>query len=162
MDFIQKEWIAPCNDQCSFCFLNYSDVLQKNYLFKGLGKDEIGRIVKNIRHQAKKYAKDEILAYSGDAYNRLYIIMEGSVVGEIVDFEGKVLRIEELSAPDAIAPAFLFGDSNRLPVNVTASSDTRVLIIPREDLLQLLRKNEKVLENYLNSMSNREIGRAHV
>jgi CRP-like cAMP-binding protein len=76
-------------------------------------------------------------------------------VGELIDFEGRVLRIEELQAPDSIASAFIFGHDNELPVNVTATAETKILAIPRPDLLKLLQKNEQILKNYLDIMANR-------
>ena len=139
------------NSGCSFCFLNYADVLGNNYLFKEVSSEEIGYIIKSVHHQVKQFKPNEIIAHADDPYNSLYIIVKGSVVGEIVDFEGKVLRIEELSAPDTIATAFIFGDNNQLPVTVTALEETRLLAIPRQDLLRLFRTHEKVLHNYRNN-----------
>lgn len=154
-NFSESKFIAPCKVGCSFCFINYTDVLGNNFLFRGIEAEEIGRIIRDIHHQVKKFQKGELIACSGEEYNNLFIIMEGAVVGEIVDFEGKVLRIEELKAPDTIATAFIFGDNNRLPVNITAVSETRLLMIPRHDLVKLFRKNEQVLFNYLTISANR-------
>jgi CRP-like cAMP-binding protein len=154
-NFSQTDQIAPCNANCSFCFLNYADELSKNYLFRNISSREIGSIIREVHHQVREYSKGEIIAMAGDEYNRLQIIVKGSVVGEIVDFEGRALRIEELRAPDTIASAFIFGDDNQLPVNITATENTRLLIIERNDLLILMRKYEAILHNYLDIMANR-------
>ncbi len=151
----EKNIIEPCNDNCSFCFLNYADILGENYLFKNLSPFTIGKIIKEVHHQVKKYSKGDLIASIGDEYNSLIIIVKGSVVGEIIDFEGKVLRIEELKAPDTVASLFIFGDNHYLPVNITALSETQTLIIHRQDLLMLFRSHETVLHNYLNIMANR-------
>ena len=91
-------WIEPCNDRCSFCFLNYTDVLSGNSLFSGLQKSEIGQIIRNVHHQVKEYGSSGLIANEGDAYDRLILIVKGSVVGEMMDFEGRVLRVEQRSA----------------------------------------------------------------
>lgn len=150
-----KSEIEPCNSNCSFCFLNYANILEKNYLFKNLSPDEIGQIIRDIHHQVKSYKKGELIASSGEQYNNLYIIVDGGVVGELIDFEGRIIRIEELHAPDTVASAFIFGQNNALPVNITATEATRILSIPRQDLLKLFGKNERVLHNYLDIMANR-------
>ena len=147
--------IPPCNAQCSFCFLNYADVLGKNYLFRGISPMEIGNIIRKVHHQVQSYSREDIIAFSGDDYNSLRIIVEGAVVGELTDFEGKVLRMEELKAPDTIASAFIFGDKNILPVTIKAIEETRLLIIPKQDLIRLFRDNERILHNFLDIMSNR-------
>jgi CRP/FNR family transcriptional regulator, dissimilatory nitrate respiration regulator len=153
--YSQSDLISPCNENCSFCFLNYANELGKNYLFRNISAKEIGTIIREVHHQVKEYSKGEIIALAGDEYNRLLIIVKGAVIGEIVDFEGRSLRIEELRAPDTIASAFIFGDDNGLPVNIIATEDTRLLIIGRSDLLTLFRRYETILHNYLNIMANR-------
>ena len=133
-----EKYIKPCNDKCSFCFLNYADALQSSYIFKDLKSEEIGEIIKKVHHQVKTYKKDELIASSGDVCNSLRIIVKGAAVGEMMDFQGKSLRIEELQAPDTIASAFLFGDDNTLPVDVIAVEETKILFIPRQDLMELV------------------------
>lgn len=154
-NFLEKKYIKPCNSNCSFCFLNYADILSKNYLFRNMTPDEVGVTIKRVHHQVKSFNKGDLVAGSGEPYNSLYILVYGSVVGEITDFQGNYLRIEELHAPDTIGAAFVFGDNNNLPVNVTAINETKILVIPKEDLLDLFRKNQKVMNNYLDIMANR-------
>ena len=150
-----KDWIEPCNDECSFCFLNYTDILSENYLFRNLSRNEIGQIIRDIRHQVKKSRKGEISAFEGDNSDMLMIIVKGAIVGEMMDFEGRVLRVEQRSAPESIASAFIFGNNNKLPVTITATEDTHLLLIPREDLIELFSKNPVILKNYLDIMANR-------
>lgn len=149
------EEIVPCNHQCSFCFLNYTDILANNYLFRHLDKKEIGRIIKEIHHRVKEYRKGDIIAQEGEYYDQLIILVKGSVVGEMMDFSGKVLRVEKLHAPESPASNFIFGDNNTLPVTITAEEDTRIILIPREELIKLFAKNETVLKNYLTITANR-------
>lgn len=150
-----KNIILPCNRNCSFCFLNYTHALSNNFLFRNLPEEEIGIVIRDVHHQVRSYNKGDLIASSGELYNNLLIIVKGTVVGELIDFEGRILRIEELKAPDTIASAFIFGDSNKLPVNITALEKTQLLVIPRSDLLLLMKKNEQILHNYLNIMANR-------
>lgn len=150
-----EDWIEPCNDQCHFCFLNYTDILAENYLFRNLQKKEIGKIIRDVHHQVRKCKKGEVIALEGDTYDQLIIIVKGSVVGEMMDFEGRVLRVEQRFAPETVATAFIFGKNNRLPVTITAMEETRLLLIPREDLVQLFAKNALVLHNFLDIMANR-------
>jgi CRP-like cAMP-binding protein len=152
---IKEDWIEPCNENCSYCFLNYTDILAENYLFRNLKKVEIGNIIKNIHHQVKKCKKGEVIASEGDYYDKLMIIVKGGVVGEMMDFEGRVLRVEQRTAPESVATAFIFGKNNHLPVTITAIEDTRLLLIPRQDLIDLFSRNKTVLQNYLDIMANR-------
>lgn len=147
--------IKPCNDKCNFCFLNYVDALKSSYIFKGLKPESISNIIKTVHHQAKTYQKGELIASSGETCNSLRIIVKGTVVGEMMDFQGKSLQIEKLHAPETIASAFLFGDNNNFPVDVIALEETKLLLFQRQDMMNLFCKNELILRNFLDIISNR-------
>ena len=53
--------------------------------------------------------------------NRLVILTQGSVRGEMIDYSGRLIKVEDIAAPRALAPLFLFGEENRFPVEVTAN-----------------------------------------
>lgn len=54
------------------------------------------------------------------------ILLKGSVRGEMIDYSGRLIKVEDIIAPRAIAPLFLFGADNRYPVEVTANEATEV------------------------------------
>ena len=72
----------------------------------------------------------------------------------MIDDSGRLIKVEDITAPRAIAPLFLFGNENRYPVEVTANEVTEVIEIPKASVLKLFRKNEKFLENYMNLSAN--------
>jgi CRP-like cAMP-binding protein len=92
---------------------------------------------------------------SGDQVNSLMIVISGVVKGEMVDYAGRVIKIEDIPAPGALAPAFMFGNKNRFPVNVIAISSVEILLIEKSDFLKLLMRNDSVLVNFLDMISNR-------
>lgn len=147
--------IEPCSESCSFCFLNYTDVLGENSLFKGLSSLEVAQIIRDSQHKVRNFNKGDIIASEGDRLNYLMIIVKGSVVGEMMDFEGRVLRVEHLAAPNTVATVFLFGENNRLPVNVMAMEETKLLMISKEGLMELFCENNRIMKNFLDIMANR-------
>lgn len=91
----------------------------------------------------RSYKKGEILAQQGAVCNRLVILTKGSVRGEMIDYSGRLIKVEDIAAPRAIAPLFLFGEENRYPVEVTANEPTEVIELPKSSVLSLFRKNEQ-------------------
>ena len=81
--------------------------------------------------------------------------MSGVVKEEMVDYSGRVIRIEDIPAPGALASAFMFGNGNRFPVNVVAKTKTEILIIDKPEFLKLLISEDKILINFLDMISNR-------
>jgi CRP/FNR family transcriptional regulator, dissimilatory nitrate respiration regulator len=124
-------------------------------LFKGLDAESIDHLLANKHYQIKKYRKGSIIAFSGEVADRLCIILKGSVRGEMTDFSGKTIKIEDRQAPEPIATAFIFGKNNKFPVNVISSSDTEILMIPKETLTGMLQENLQFLNNFLNAVSGR-------
>lgn len=128
--------------------------LATNPLFHGISPETLSRDFDGIVSHLRMFRKGDILARQGDVCNRLMILLKGSVRGEMIDYSGRLIKVEDIIAPRAIAPLFLFGADNRYPVEVTANEATEVFEIPKESVLKLFRRNEKFLENYMNLSAN--------
>lgn len=124
-------------------------------LFRGLAPDQVMASLQKVNYKVRRYSRDEIVAYGGDECKHLHIVISGSVKGEMADFSGKTIKIEDIEAPRPLALAFLFGRDNRYPVNIVANNDVELLVLPKESVLQLLQMNMMFLNNYLNVVSNR-------
>ena len=128
--------------------------LVNNPLFRGITPERLFADLEEISFHTRSYKKGEILAQQGAVCNRLVILTKGSVRGEMIDYSGRLIKVEDIAAPRAIAPLFLFGEENRYPVEVTANEPTEVIELPKSSVLSLFRKNEQFLENYLNLSAN--------
>ncbi|MFT3739542.1 MAG: Crp/Fnr family transcriptional regulator [Breznakibacter sp.] len=124
-------------------------------LFRGLTVGQIDAALKQVGYRFKSYSKGQMVAQGGEECRNLYIVVEGSVKGEMNDYSGKTIKIEDIEAPRPLAVAFLFGHANQYPVSIVANNDVVLLAIPRENVLQLMQNNRTVLLNYLNVVSNR-------
>ena len=128
--------------------------LTNNPLFRGITPEKLSANLEEVSFHARSYKKGEILARQGDVCNRLIILIKGSVRGEMIDYSGRLIKVEDIVAPRALAPLFLFGEDNRYPVEVTANELTEVIELPKPSVLNLFRKNEQFLENYMNLSAN--------
>jgi CRP-like cAMP-binding protein len=124
-------------------------------VFKGLDANEIEEILTQTHFRIKKYFPGAVIALSGDTVSSLNIVLSGTVKGEMIDFAGRVIKIEEITAPGAIAAGFLFGEKNRFPVNVISLTKTELLLVEKADFVRLLHQSDKVMVNFLNMVSNR-------
>ena len=131
------------------------DKLQQAQVFKGLTTDEVETILGNVSYKVRKFRAGSLIAQQGDQVNSLIIVMSGLVKGEMVDFAGRVIKIEDIPASGALASAFIFGNRNRFPVNVIAQSDGELLVIEKSAFLSLLMRNDRTLTNFLDLISNR-------
>ena len=129
--------------------------LAKSPLFKGVLPNEIEQLLASVPYQIKNFEKESNVAQRTSECTSLMIVIKGSVRGEMLDYSGKVLKVADIFAPKPIAPAFLFGQNNRYPVDVIANSEVSILKIAKESVLTLFQKNNLFLQNFLNTISNR-------
>lgn len=134
--------------------INYQ-LLTQCPIFRGITENEAELLLKKIHFQVKNYIKDEVVVIAGEPVLNLNIIISGSVRGEMIDYSGKTIKIEDIEAPKPLATAFLFGKENKFPVTVTANNDVKILSVPVSEFLKILQLNLQILKNYLNSISSR-------
>ena len=131
------------------------NVLNSSPLFKGLESGETEKLIQNTLHQIKSFSSQEVIAFSGERVEKAMILLEGKLQGEMLDFSGNRLKIEEITPPKMVAAAFLYGPQSVFPVNLSALSDGKMLIIFKNDFVQLLSADQRVLKNYLNIISGK-------
>ncbi len=130
-------------------------LLVNSPLFKGMKFLEIKNLFHFISFSKRQYNKNEIIAYKGDKCENLIILLKGNCRGEIVDYSGKVLKIEDIQPLKPLAPAFLFGQKNIYPVNIVANSDVITLSTSVKNLEKMMHKNTIFLKNFLDIVSSK-------
>jgi CRP-like cAMP-binding protein len=130
-------------------------VLGQCPLFSGIAREELLRLLNKGAGRLRTYHKGDLVVQAGEEVHFLNILISGSVKGEMVDFAGKVIKIEDIQPPRALATAFLFGAQNRYPVNITANEAARLWSVPRADVLRMMQESQTVLGNFLDTVSNR-------
>jgi CRP-like cAMP-binding protein len=134
---------------------NFFNTLTTTNIFRGLTEEGIAGLLHDKPFRLKVYEKDEYIAYSRDTCNDMLIVVRGMVRGEMSDFSGRRLKIEDIPAPRPLAVAFIFGKDNKFPVDIIANEASTIMIIPRDVLVYLLQNSQIILRNYLNAISSR-------
>lgn len=131
------------------------EVLKDSALFKGLDHFEVDLLINNTLHQVKQFSNKEVLAFCGEKVEKAMILLEGKLQGEMIDLAGNSLKIEDIEPPQMVAAAFLYGPESVFPVNLSALTDGKILIIYKKDFTQMLSGDQRVLNNYLNIISGK-------
>ena len=131
------------------------ETISKCPVLSGLKSEELQSLFGEIHHNIRAYTKENIIIQAGERCEHLMILIEGVVKGEMIDYAGNKITIEEIAAPKPIAPGFLFGKQNICPVTVISITKVRIVHIPRQEVLRLFQKNSSILVNYLDIVSNR-------
>ena len=129
--------------------------LKETVVFNNIDEETIKNILEKTRYEIKNYSPNESIAFRGDEVKGLYIILKGTLITEMLTEEGNIIKIEELVPSDVIASAFIFGKKNSFPVDLAAKDEAEILYVERKEFLKLLFSQEKILENFLNEISNK-------
>ncbi|WP_298063504.1 Crp/Fnr family transcriptional regulator [uncultured Rikenella sp.] len=131
-------------------------ILKDSPLFRGLDQQTIDKLLEHASYATATYGRDDCIARRDTAYSGLMIILKGSVRGEMTDAAGRRRMIDNIAAPQLIAPAFLFGGYNRLPIDVVANEDgTEIMTLHRGGLFEMMQDNTIILSNFIDIISNR-------
>ena len=58
--------------------------------------------LEEISFHTRSYKKGEILAQQGAVCNRLVILTKGSVRGEMIDYSGRLIKVEDIAAQERL------------------------------------------------------------
>lgn len=124
-------------------------------LFSVLPEKGRHELAEMLRSSVKQIEKGRIIALMGDQYTRLLLICSGSLIAEMVDGEGRVIKVETMQAPAAVATAVLFADENYLPVQLRAETDSLVCSLSKTQLLRLCTAFPELMEKLLRDAGNK-------
>ncbi|NMF03383.1 Crp/Fnr family transcriptional regulator [Clostridium beijerinckii] len=134
------------------------DVLNKlngNEFFQDLSVEEIRDLISNIGYNLRSYKKGEIIANEEDECNSLGFVLEGIVEIQRIYLSGKQIILKRLSNGDVFGEALVFSKKSKYPSTVIAFSECNILYISRADILKLCTSDERVLGNFMSSLSNK-------
>ena len=132
-----------------------TDTLKHCPICKNIPVNERENFLNELEIKTKIYKKGEWIAQQGDTVKSLYILLKGSVKAEMISESGTVLNVEIIHAPNPLAPAFLFGENNKFPVDVVALEDVEIVLIAKESIIKQLSNNEQFLHGFMAFNANR-------
>lgn len=109
----------------------------------------------NLKYSIKAYQKNELIIRQGDVCDALYMLTSGSVKTEMITENGNILGIEIIKAPRPLAPAFVFSDNNRFPVDVTSLEEVEIMKIPKTEIMRLMMTNPDFMSSFMTHNANR-------
>ena len=131
-------------------------ILKECPLFRGLTAAQIEDIPADKgKYALSEYHDGDLIAQRDTAYSGLMIIIKGKVHGKMTYASGRSADIEPIEAPQLIAPAFLFGGYNKLPIDVIADGDVTIMTIHRGYIFELMQNNVVIMSNFVDILSNR-------
>lgn len=123
--------------------------LKKIDVFQGLAEEEFSLISEITK---TRFVKKNMLIFSkGDENNSMYIIKEGSADVSILTESGKELILSTLSEGDYFGELSLL-DGAPISANITATKDSILLSIHKDNFFQVMERNKRLLSNVISHL----------
>ncbi|MDD4055559.1 MAG: Crp/Fnr family transcriptional regulator [Bacteroides sp.] len=133
---------------------NLETILMSSNLFKEISQEEIEQLTRRYAYKIKNYSPKDVFALAGDRINELTIVLQGTLVTNMVSESGKYIQIDRLDKGRIVAPAMLFAEDNCCPVNVLPINDVLVFTMHKNVFLDVLNAHNKVLFNFIRIISD--------
>ncbi|MEE9118137.1 MAG: Crp/Fnr family transcriptional regulator, partial [Calditrichia bacterium] len=121
-------------------------------LFSELSEDDLREIVKLAVRQV--YKKDNMILIEEEIGSTMFIILDGRVKISRISDDGREVILSILSEGDFFGEMSILDGQNR-SANVVTLDDSRIMVIRREDFLQMLHDYPQIAINLLKELAQR-------
>lgn len=130
--------------------MTHQILLKKIPLFAGLGEDDL-RILEAIG-RVREYPRGDLLFSEGERATGFYVVLDGKVKIYKLSTEGKERILHVVAAGGTFAEAAIFGDG-LYPAYAETLQKARLLFLPRDSFLELLKGNGRIAVNMIAGLS---------
>ena len=133
--------------------MDYS-VLETSSLFKGIPAKELRDDLEATPHHIQCYDKGETIFFLMEEASRVGIVLEGRVQAQKTFPNGSQVNVSLRGPGELIGPAAVFSANRAYPCDVVAVEPSTVMMFRREDLLSVMQKDVRILENLMTEIAS--------
>lgn len=133
--------------------MDYS-VLERSTLFQGIPSKELREYLGFAPHHIQCYDKDEIIFHLMQEADRVGILLEGRAEAQKLFPNGSQINVSIRIPGEMIGAAAVFSSSRRYPCDVMALEPVTVMMFRKEDLLDLMQQDRRILENFTTEIAS--------
>ena len=132
--------------------MDYLNLL-KSPLFRNMSTADVREVLDNVQHRIQCYDKEETIFLQMEKADRVGIVLDGQVQAQKTFPNGSMVNVSTRSAGDLIGPAAVFSKNHRYPCDVVASMPATIMMFRKDDLLALMQRDIRILENFTTEIS---------
>ena len=124
-------------------------ILTKCALFRNIPEEDLSKLIQGFECNVRTFEKGEtVFRFMGRAES-VGIVLEGSIAGIKPFPDGSEMSVTLRRQGDLLGQAAAFSAMRRYPCDLVANERSKVLILKREELLSLMRKDSRVMESFI-------------
>lgn len=126
-------------------------------LFQSCDPEVLNSFLAATPNSIRTYHEGDFIALQGDPCKSLYVLYKGRIKAHMTNEKGKQLVVDMITAPQILAPAFIYSSKNRFPVNIEATEESSVICIDKNRFLRFMGENIGVMEAFIRDISDRAL-----
>lgn len=136
--------------------LNYIDFLMVLSLFDGLKKERLSSLLEKEAF-IESFTKGKLIYLQNEKADTMDIILDGEIIVQNIDENGNVLSIVSLAKGDMLGGNLIFSNRNEYPMTLIAKTDTKLLRMKKDMILNLCQMDKRFLVNLLQLLSDKAL-----
>ncbi|MFV0554087.1 MAG: Crp/Fnr family transcriptional regulator [Mangrovibacterium sp.] len=124
-------------------------------IFARMTRAETQSILAEVGYSLRKYAPGELIVEEGTRIESAHFVYSGRVQTYFATISGRIVNVNVLETPSAIAQDTLFAEGATFPVSAEAIDEVVILEMPVKELLKVFQHSPIFLTNYLAYVSSR-------
>lgn len=136
--------------------LNYIDFLMVLSLFDGLEKERLSSLLEKEAF-IESFTKGKLIYLQNEKADTMDIILDGEIIVQNIDENGNVLSIVSLAKGDMLGGNLIFSNKNEYPMTLIAKTDTKLLRMKKDMILNLCQMDKRFLVNLLQLLSDKAL-----
>ena len=129
-------------------------VLERSSLFRGVPSDKLRELLDETPYQIRHCHKDETVFHLMDKASRVGIILAGQIQAQKTFPNGSQVNVSVRIPGEMVGPAAVLSVTGRYPCDIVSTETSDIMMFQKEDLLQLLQKDLRILENFTAEMAS--------
>lgn len=126
----------------------YDAVLEKSSLFAGIPLKELQEDLETVPYRIQHCEKGETIFRLMEPADRIGVLLEGKAQAQKLFPNGSQVNVSVRKPGDLIGPAAVFSAGRRYPCDVVALEPAAIMMLRKEDVLNLMQKDQRILENF--------------
>lgn len=106
----------------------------------------------NLAYTIKTFAKNQTIHNRGDECKEINLVMQGSLIAYSLSQNGNENVVFNFNKGNVIGANLLFGNVNRYPLNIYATSDCELICVAKDEIQKLLDDKNFVM-NFIKNIS---------
>ncbi|MBP3852725.1 MAG: Crp/Fnr family transcriptional regulator [Erysipelotrichaceae bacterium] len=128
--------------------------LHQTILFRGLSAIDIEKAMQNVSYTIRQYEKGQTVFGLMEEARQIGLVLEGKVQAQKYFSNGSQINVSFRKQGDIIGAAAAFSSDKHYPCEVVALEPTKILMFYKSDLLQLMQKDVRILNNFTTELAS--------